>query len=36
VVEADERLRDHHGWRGIAEDDETRKLALALLDRPDP
>jgi hypothetical protein len=34
VVEADERLRDHGGWRGIAEDDETRELALAILHRP--
>jgi hypothetical protein len=36
VVEADERLRDHGGWRGIAEDDETRELARALVDRPGP
>jgi hypothetical protein len=34
VVDADERLRDHGGWRGITEDDETRELALAILHGP--
>ena len=30
VVDADERLQDHSGWRRIAEDDETRALIKAL------
>ncbi|MEV4133177.1 HEAT repeat domain-containing protein [Dactylosporangium sp. NPDC049742] len=33
VVTRDERLADSAGWRGVAEDDEARDLALAVLRR---